>query len=540
MLANPGAAGKRSVPRTASAFVALVALAGAACGTRLPDSAFASRGSALGVRGGGATSQADTGVAGDAVAPGDQAPGGVAGGAASGVAGGGASGRTGPAGATGGGAQPGGAGGAGGGGPSGGGGGGQANFASDTGVTADTIKIGNITAVQGPLGPDTFVGPYHGARAFFLDLNARGGVNGRKVQFITCDDKENADADKSCARHLIEDERVFAIVASSTRANAAAPYINGQGVPDVGSIPISNAYYKFPMLFTLYGAPGYPRDGTQIGLDGKLYVRSTVQRFFKEKVGASKAAVVYYSEAVSKSAGQFLIEGLKREGYQIAYTSGEGENLAAPNWDAVALNLKNSGADSIFQAIDIAGFQKLCDALDRYQVTVKAAVSTIAGWGRSVGLFSAPCRNSVYATGFTVPYTSTANPQIAAMTAALKRFDGDWYANKMHQWAVDGWTAAKLVTDAIAQMGANVTRAGLVKYLSTLDPNTYTVEGLTGPGRLNWKPNGADFSKPAQECISVGRWQDSASDWVSQTSGGDFYCATTQWFSYTPVPDGST
>src|SRR5512135_3845200 len=55
--------------------------------------------------------------------------------------------------------------------------GGAGNSASDTGVTADTVKVGVIVSKTSPLGPYTFSGSYYGATAFFDELNRAGGVH---------------------------------------------------------------------------------------------------------------------------------------------------------------------------------------------------------------------------------------------------------------------------------------------------------------------------------------------------------------------------
>src|SRR2546427_3652063 len=64
-----------------------------------------------------------------------------------------------------------------------------ANAASDIGVTPTSIKIGMIDSVSSLLGPDTFSSPMYGAQAFFKALNAAGGVNGRQITVVPCDDK---------------------------------------------------------------------------------------------------------------------------------------------------------------------------------------------------------------------------------------------------------------------------------------------------------------------------------------------------------------
>ncbi|HET7652063.1 MAG TPA: ABC transporter substrate-binding protein [Acidimicrobiales bacterium] len=412
----------------------------------------------------------------------------------------------------------------------GGGGGGGANTASDVGVTASEIKVGNITAVGGPLGPDIFSGMLHGAQAYFQALNERGGVNGRKIRFSTCDDRESSDRDNACAQNLVENQKVFALVANSTDTYASARYVDSKGVPDVGGQPIGNAYYKYPHLFSIIGADT-PRDGKSIGDNGKLYRATNLYTYYKQKVGVSKAAVFFYFIPISRTAGLMMADGATRAGIDVTYYGGGSEagmNPAAPTFDTDVIQMRNRGVDAIWNSIDIAGFQKLCQAMDRYAFTVKANVSTIQGMGDKLKDFSAPCRNSIWVDTESKSYTDTGDPAVAEFRSAMKKFDPGF---RLHQWALEGWAAGKIFTDGVASMGAGPTRKGLVDWLNAR-PDPYAAVGLFR--NISWKP--IDHSKPGTNCYAMHQWQDSAGGWVTRTP---LDCHPTDWFPYTPQDDGS-
>lgn len=415
------------------------------------------------------------------------------------------------------------------------------NTASDVGVTPTSILVGNIAARRGALGPEAFAGPYEGARAYFLALNAAGGVCGRKIKFVTCDDRENSDKNKDCVRNLIESQKIFAFVANATRSYAGAPEVNEAGVPDVGGIPISNGYDKWPMLFSLYGGDGNPRDGTQLGIDGEIHIQSALYRWFRDELGITKAAVIFYDEPISRTAGNFIADGLDREDVEVVYTpnGGQGRNLADPAWDGEVIRMRQAGAEAVFQAIDIAGFQKLCEAMDRNGFQVKAAVTTIAGWSQSVGdSFSSPCRNSIWAAGSSVPYSRTDHPEVKKFRDAMARYDADF---TIRQWAVDGWSAAALFVEAVKLMGPNVTRDGLVKFLNSQDGTYQGPNNIAEPGNWDWRPDGADFNAVEPDCFSVAKWDDGQRAFVDRSGEADgFVCLPSDYYPYKPVPDGST
>ena len=99
------------------------------------------------------------------------------------------------------------------------------------GVTADTIKIGSWGPLSGPAAPWAAV--LHGMNAYFQHINASGGINGRKVQFIYRDDQYSPAKTPAVVRELVEKEQVFAIVGGIGTANgrAVADYLEQQGVP---------------------------------------------------------------------------------------------------------------------------------------------------------------------------------------------------------------------------------------------------------------------------------------------------------------------
>ena len=528
--------GVQPVRRSGRAMVVGLALAllASACGTRLSDEAFRTSSGE-----GGTEAAVGPGEAGGTDELGESSDGGSAtegvtdtgGTAEGGTAGGDAGGAGGATGGTGGDAGGGTAGGTGTGGDAGGTGGGGANGASDVGVTANQILVGNITAVGGPIGPEAFSGMLHGAQTFFQALNERGGVNGRKVKFVTCDDREDPDRNQRCAQNLVETQKVFALVANSTVAYSSARYVDSKGVPDVGGQPIGNAYYKYPHLFSILGTD-VPRTGKSIGDGGKLYAQSASYKHFREKVGVTKAAIFFYFIPISRTAGMFIADGLRREGVEVVYYGGgseAGRNPADPAYDTDVIQMRREGVEGIWNAIDIAGFQKLCQAMDRYSFRVKANVSTIQGMSQKVGQdFSSPCRNDVWVQTDSVSYAHTQNPKVAEFRAAMKKFDSGF---RMHQWALEGWAAAKMLTDGVARQGANVTRKGLLDWLNAMKPDSYGIDGLMNP--IGFQPR--DHSKPADDCFKLHQWQDSAQTFVTRADT----CIMAPYYSYQPQDDGS-
>lgn len=526
----------RTLLLTGTTLVTSVLLA--SCGTRLPDQAFSTvqvdgdvvvTGTGTGTGTGtdlgpgpmtvddasGTTTGADgsTGAAGatpdaaaDATAPGGAAPEGSGGrdvgtGAAGGASGGG-----------------------GGGGREGGTTAGPARLpASDVGVTPSTIRLGTVVSASGPVGSHAFVPPLLGVQAFFAQLNARGGLSGRKVDLLVCDDGQSGQGNEECVRSLITKSKVFALVGTSVLNYAGAPFVNDAQVPDIGGQPVGRAYDTYPHLFSIYGSR-YPRDGRP-GYQGKLYGGTEDYRFFKEKLGVKKAAVVYYNQAASRRFANATIEGLKREGYDVVP---EEVSFALPNFDAAVVDMKSKGVDSVWDALDEQGNRNLCAKMDSNGLRVKAKVQTVQSWREAVRDYNAPCRDSIYATAKSRNYDQVSHPQVKAYRDAVQRYVGD-KPDARAQWGLEGWVAAKWFTDAARSCGAQLTRVCVEKFMNSI--RNYTADGLVTA--RDFQPRNYGREKTIRNCVSVARWSSKAVRWVDVADFGKD-CYTTPLYSYDP------
>ena len=492
----------------------LAAMVLTACGTRLPDEAFVESGQLVGTDevAGDIAGEGGPATDGATVETGDAATGGTDGGTAGGTDGGGATGGTDGGGATGGPATPG---------PGG------PNQASDVGVTPDAIVIGNITAENGVLG-DAFAPAARGMRAWAQHVNSKGGINGRQVVLKTCDDGEVRNKALECARRLVEQDKVFAIVGANTRAmGGAAQYLNDKGVPVIG-FPITNSYYRYPHFWSVYPF-GYPRDGKTVGHGGQLMSTTGGYRWFREKLGVSKAAVFSYDIDESKQAGTAFVKGLELEGFEVSsYTV----SFAAPSFDQAVADMQRNGVQIIFDSMDDGANRKLCDAMARRKFTVKGKVSTVVSFGEKVGTsYNDTCRNSVFIVGESLPYTATNVPAIAEFRSAFGKYQP---GKEVHQWALEAWAQGVMVADGIAKMGPAPTRKGLEDFLRGVDK--YNSGGIMVG--MSWKP--VDYDRPTNEdCFTIARWLDEKKGWVSATDRFPFCYADAKQYGSPALEQGN-
>jgi len=394
--------------------------------------------------------------------------------------------------------------------------GGGANPASDIGVTAKEIKVGTIVGLTSPLGPTAFSGSLYGARAYFDALNAAGGVNGRTVRFVSCDDHGSGPDNAACVRKLVDDEKVFALAGVAAFTYDGASYLNSKGVPDIAGQPITNVYDQYPHLYSLYGSQ-YPRDGTRPGYNGMLYAGTENYRWLKDNLNTKTAGVVYYNVAPSQRYAHSVADGLRHEGYTVV----EKEiNLGLPNFDAAVLDMKTRGVDVIFDAMEDNGNLSLCKSMQTQGLVVKAKVTTTQGWTDTFAKTFAGtpgCRNVTYAISSTRNYNDTKYPAVATYRKAMATYQGV-REGQLNMWTLEGYVSAQWLTDAIRSCGANLTRACVESFMNR--PSDYDGDGLLAPR------NFTKISPPPntdRNCIEVAQWQDSANGgkgaWV--TSGKD-------------------
>ena len=524
----------RKVRRNVGAAVSagLIGLSLAGCGTRLSDNAFSGAANPSAVSAGAQSGGSGSGS-------GSQALGGASGAGTSGGSGGspltgsgGSSGGTGglAAGSGSGGGTSGGSGG----GSSGGGSGGGANGASDVGVTANSITIGNVTAINGALGPYAFGVTLPGLQAWVNGTNARGGINGRKIILDTCDDSADGQQNLSCATKLVSQNHAFAMIGNNTDACASsAKYEYQQNIPDVG-FPLCNGYYMYPNMFSIYGS-GYARNGK---LPPTNENQAQVYKWAHDNRHVSKGAFFFYIIPVSQQAGYFEEVGAQSQGIATTYEGGgnhEGENPADPTFDTDVINMRADHVDVIFDAMDAAGNAKLCAAMDRQGFTVPVKMSTVEVFGQAVGQWSSPCRDSVYSADASEPYSDTSNPVVGQFRKDFSTYEAH---AQLHQWALDGYALGVLFGDAVKSMGSSPTRAGFLKWMNSWkQPSAggpgYTFDGLADP--VAWTP--LNYSQPAPACDAIGQWNDASGTFVTDAKIGT--CYNLPWYGTPFSPDGS-
>src|SRR3974390_157180 len=205
----------------------------------------------------------------------------------------------------------------------------------DAGASDTEIKIGNLGPYSGPNSiassiPKTMA-------AYFKKINAEGGINGRKINFISYDDAFSPPKSVEQVRKLVEGDEVLAIFGTmGTASNTAIEkYLNQKQVPQLFVIAGASKFND-PQTFpwTMGWQPSYQ-------IEAKIYAKYLL----KEKPDA-KIAVFYQNDDMGKDYLKGLKDGLGDKASMIV--AEESYELAEPTIDSHIVKLKASGADVLF------------------------------------------------------------------------------------------------------------------------------------------------------------------------------------------------
>ncbi len=202
-----------------------------------------------------------------------------------------------------------------------------------TGASDTTIKIGHTTAYSGPVS--AFGAAGRTLSAYFKMINDAGGVNGRRVEFISLDDAYSPPKAAEQTRKLVEQDEVLLIygVSGSPTNNATRAYLNQKGVPQL-LIATGAAKFNDPKNFP-WTMPFWP----SYEIEQKTYIDYVLKTKPNAKIG-----VLYANDDYGKDhlAGVKTALGPKAASMLVAEASYE---TSDPTVDSQIVSLKASGAD---------------------------------------------------------------------------------------------------------------------------------------------------------------------------------------------------
>ena len=203
------------------------------------------------------------------------------------------------------------------------------------GATDTEIKIGNTNPYSGPASAYGVIGKT--IAAYWKSVNEAGGINGRKVNFITLDDGYNPAKTVECIRQLVEQDKVLCT-------------FNTLGTPCNTAIHKYMNQKKVPMLFVATGASkwGNPKEFPwTMGFQPDYHTEAVIYaKHILANVKDAKIGVLMQNDDYGKDYYEGMREGLGKEvGRIVKHVTYE---VTDPTVDSQVIQLKDSGANVFF------------------------------------------------------------------------------------------------------------------------------------------------------------------------------------------------
>jgi ABC-type branched-subunit amino acid transport system substrate-binding protein len=327
----------------------------------------------------------------------------------------------------------------------------------DPGASDTEIKIGNIMPYSGPASSYGVIGKTE--EAYFRKINAEGGINGRKINFVTYDDGYSPPKAIEQARKLVEGDEVLLIFQPlGTPSNSAIQkYMNAKKVPQL-FVATGATKWGDPKNFpwTMGWQPNYQSEG-------RIYAKYVLEHFPNSKI-----AVFWQNDDAGRDQVKGLRDGLGDKANMII--ADKSYEVSDPTIDSQIVALHDSGADIFFSWAAPKGSAQAIRKVGELGWKPKfflANVSTsVAGVLKPAGLENA---KDIISTAYLKDPTDPAwknDPGVETWRAFMDKYypDGD----KTNSNNVYGYAVAQTMVHLLKQCGDDLTRENIMKQAANI------------------------------------------------------------------------
>ncbi|MFQ3456351.1 MULTISPECIES: ABC transporter substrate-binding protein [Bradyrhizobium] len=354
----------------------------------------------------------------------------------------------------------------------------------DTGASDTEIKIGNIMPYSGPASAYGVIGRTEAA--YFKKVNDAGGINGRKINFISYDDAYSPPKAVEQARKLVESDEVLLI-------------FNSLGTPSNSAIQKYMNSKKVPQLFVATGATKWndPKDfpwtmGWQPNYQSETQIYA---KYILKNMPNAKIAVLYQNDDYGKDYLKGLKDGLGQKAASMIVAE-ESFETSQPTIDSNIVKLKASNAD-VF--IDIATPKFAAQAIKKVAEIGWKPTHFLNNVSASVGSVIKPAGFENAQDIISAAYLKDASDKQWDNDPGMKEFyafmakdfpEGD----KLDGGTVVGFGVAQTLVQVLKQCGDNLTRENIMKQAASL--KDFRTEVLLPGVKINTAAN--DFAPISQ------------------------------------------
>jgi branched-chain amino acid transport system substrate-binding protein len=347
----------------------------------------------------------------------------------------------------------------------------------DPGASDTEIKIGNIMPYSGPLSAYAQIGRTEAA--FFRKLNDEGGINGRKISFISYDDAFSPPKTVEQARKLVESDEVLLIFQSlgTPTNNAIQKYLDQKKVPQLF---VATGATKFgdPKNFpwTMGWQPTYQTEG-------RIYAKYILQNLPQARIG-----ILFQNDDSGRDYLKGLKDGLGEDAAKRMIVAELPYDPSDPTVDSQVVSLKTLGADVFFNEASpkfaAQAIRKAAEIGWKPTLFLASISNSVGSVLRPAGLENA---KGILSTSYLKDPTDPAwkdDPAIKEWSAFMDKYfpEGD----KTSTFTVYAYLLAQTMVQVLKQCGDELTRANVMKQATNLKDFEL---GLLLPGiKINTSP----------------------------------------------------
>ena len=326
---------------------------------------------------------------------------------------------------------------------------------AETGVTDTEIRIGMWTPLSGPvalLGQSA----RDAVRLWAKEVNDKGGIHGRKINFISYDDAGSPQEAQTVIRRLIDQDQVFMLISGSVSGSTlpVRQVITREKVPFVSSIS-SNVNLMKPFsryIFRIYAN----EDSQALGMVDWMMEHEKLKR----------PAIIYNSNDYGVGGFQIFQERLK-EKYKISPAAAERYNPGDQDFSAQLLRIKGADPDGLL----IYAFAQEAGIIVRQAKELGIGAKLFGGGGTSTPLLQRGAGQA--AAGFVsvlvVPEIadSSQKPAVVAYRDKLKAtfYPDGFPPGRPSEYDLAGYAAGKVSEAALEKVGKDLSRESFVDAL---------------------------------------------------------------------------
>lgn len=335
------------------------------------------------------------------------------------------------------------------------------------GVTEDKIVLG---AVDPLTGPPSLLGKAHSLalKVWQADVNARGGINGRKVEIVFEDDGYVPARALQALKKMVEVDDIFGLIGTSGSSQLAAmmPLIDEIGIPALNNMAVNSHHFNPPLETLFVVGPTYCQEIAA----GMTYL--------VEELGLKdeKYAIAFQDDEFGDDVRCGYLKGIEKYGLdnvlELEFKRGQ------KDFSAEMLKARAAGVTVLVSGGVVAEHSTLLKeaAKNRMDITFLGAHSAHL---TPVQALAGSAGDGYYAADYVPALTSLEVSGVARFMDLANKYLSKSEVDSLNRYALAGYAGALIFEHAMTECGEDLTRACVIENLENLDG--FETDGLLGP-----------------------------------------------------------